>query len=140
LRGAARELPAADAHAGAAVERAEDHDVLRVSAGYRHRGEAHHVAGRLPAVLELHHPAQLGQAERSAQGAAGHRVVEHHVAADAVDLLDRQPGVVDRLERGLAGEREHAAPGIFRERGVADSGDRNLTHNASWGFAKFNHH
>src|SRR6185295_13083317 len=50
----------------------------------------------------------------------------HREGDHAVDIARLQPGVVDCGFDRLAGESELTAPGLLRELGLADSGDRRL--------------
>ena len=136
VRGAERHEPlagpfgqagAAGTARAAAVERAEDEDVLAQPRIDGHRGGGNERARRRSAVRIEHLKVARLQPERVVELVRIDRIGEVIlVGHDAVDVVNGEPGVGDRVQACFGREVDHARPGRFRKRRPADAGDGRL--------------
>ena len=108
--------------AGALVQAPVAHHDLRSSGRDRHRGELYASASRATPVAHLAEERELAYAqlagERDLSG------VVHCERDQAVHVRRSQPGVGQRRRRRLGRQPQLAAPGVLRELGGPDPGDR----------------
>ncbi len=113
---------AAEAEAGAAVHRAEAQHV-RGEPRLDRRGGLQHDQGRgIAAAGNIDRVARRRQAELGRDRDRRRGVAEIE-ADDAVDIVERHPGVARGAEAGFRRDVEHGAAGLLGERRVADPGD-----------------
>ena len=111
---------AAEAHAGALVERPPAHHDVGHPGRDGHR-RVHHGAGRRAAAVR-HAGEEVQVADAHVAGDFDLVAGVHGEGDHAVDVAGGQPGVVERGTDCLAGQLEFAAAGLLGELGLPDAG------------------
>ena len=120
-------LGARGASLAVAVARLENQDVLADPRVHEHGAGKHRAAVPAAAAVAIELKVAFLEAQRTDQF-ADHLTFRLAVVKrnHAIDILDLQPGVGDRLEARLSGERQGRDSGFARERGPAKPDNRRL--------------